>query len=125
MTIPELETLYDDYATRASPASKQYMEIGRNMRDTDLKLVAPSNLTPSQLNKWNAVYYTKNAAYAKAKGSMRDREILQWKYNSVLVVRTGAKARSIVDAYVASEELENDGKTIIKVLEERLSNLFD
>ena len=119
MTIPELETLYDDYATSASPASKQYMEIGRNMRDTDLKLVAPSNLTPSQLNKWNEVYDTKNAAYEKAKGSMSDREILQWKYNSVLVVRTGAKARSIIDAYVAREELENDGKTRIKVLEEK------
>lgn len=78
--IPEPETLYDDYATRASPAAKQYMEIGRNMKDVDLKLVPPQNLTPEQLAKWNAGYDAKNAAYEKAKGSMTEKEILQWKY---------------------------------------------
>ncbi len=80
VTIPEPETLYDDYSNRASPAAKQYMEIGRNMRDTDLKLVAPNNLTPEQKAKWDAAYDPKNAAFEAAKGAMSDREILQWKY---------------------------------------------
>ena len=29
--IPEPETLFDDYSNRASPASKQTMEIDRHM----------------------------------------------------------------------------------------------
>ena len=39
--------------------------------------------------------------------------------DSVLIVRTGTKARSIIDAYIASEELDKDGKTGIKVLEDK------
>ena len=80
VTVPEPETLFDDYSTRASPASLQYMEIGRNMRPNDLKLTAPTNLTPEQLRAWNQAYDGKNAAYEKAKPSMSDKEIVQWKY---------------------------------------------
>jgi len=80
VTIPEPETLYDDYANRASPAAKQYMEIRRNMRDSDLKLVAPKNLTDDQLELWNAAYDSKNAAFLEARDGMSEREILQWKY---------------------------------------------
>lgn len=46
VAIPEPETLFDDYATRASPASSQAMEIARHMRlDYDLKVVPRGKLT--------------------------------------------------------------------------------
>ena len=42
-TLPEPETLFDDYSHRASPAGKQTMEIGRHMTDAyDLKLAPHS-----------------------------------------------------------------------------------
>jgi arylsulfatase A-like enzyme len=79
-SIPEPETLFDDYRTRASPASKQYMEIGRNMKDVDLKLTPPTNLTPDQLSLWNAGYAAKNLAFERAREHLSEKELLRWKY---------------------------------------------
>ncbi len=39
--------------------------------------------------------------------------------NSVLIVKTGNRARSIIDGYIATAELETDGKTGIKRLEDK------
>lgn len=80
VTVAEPETLYDDYSTRASPAYNQAMEIKAHLNDRDLKLVAPPNLTPEQLARWNAAYGPKNAAYEAAKAGMTEKEIIQWKY---------------------------------------------
>ncbi len=79
-TIPEPETLYDDYSGRASPAGEQTMEIKQHLTDSDLKLTAPNNLTPEQLEKWNAAYEPKNAEYLAKRDSMTEKEIIQWKY---------------------------------------------
>ncbi len=78
--IPEPETLFDDYANRASPAAEQTMTIARHLTDRDLKLRPPQNLTPAQLEAWNAAYEPKNEAYLAARDSMSEKEIIQWKY---------------------------------------------
>jgi len=80
VTIPEPETLYDDYATRASPAYNQAMEIKAHLNERDLKLTQPRNFTPEQLAQWNAAYGPKNEAYLKAKPNLSEKEIMQWKY---------------------------------------------
>ncbi|MCG8587048.1 MAG: sulfatase, partial [Pirellulales bacterium] len=79
-TIPEPETLYDDYSNRASPASKQTMTIARHLSRNDLKQTQPRNFTPEQLKAWNAAYAPKNAAFEKAQEKMTEKEIFQWKY---------------------------------------------
>lgn len=80
VTVPEPETLYDDYATRASPAYNQGMEIKAHLNERDLKLTQPRNFTPEQLAQWNAAYGPKNEAYLKAKPNLSEKEIMQWKY---------------------------------------------
>jgi len=77
--IPEPATLFDDYSNRASPAANQTMEIKTHLNERDLKLVAP-NLTPEQLEAWNAAYGPKNEAYLAKRDSMTEKEIIQWKY---------------------------------------------
>ena len=79
-TIAEPETLYDDYANRASPARKQTMTIKKHLSRNDLKQTIPGNFTPAQLKAWNAAYGPKNAAFEKAKDKMSEKEIFQWKY---------------------------------------------
>ena len=80
VTIPEPETLWDDYANRASPASKQTMTIKKHLNANDLKLTTPKGLTPEQLKKWNAAYGPRNEAYKKALPKMSEKEVIQWKY---------------------------------------------
>ncbi len=79
-TIPEPETLFDDYSNRASPAANQTMEIKTHLNVRDLKLQAPNNLTPEQKAAWDAAYDPKNEAYLAKKDSMTEKEIIQWKY---------------------------------------------
>jgi arylsulfatase A-like enzyme len=76
--IPEPATLFDDYSGRASPASTQDMSIEKTMTASDLKLVAPKNLTPEQLEAWNAAYEPKNEAFRNAK--LSGKELVRWKY---------------------------------------------
>ena len=79
-TIPEPDTLYDDYKGRTSAASGQTMEIKRHLNANDLKLNKPRGLNAEQLEKWNAAYGPKNEAFEKAKATMSEKEIIQWKY---------------------------------------------
>jgi len=78
--IPEPDTLFDDYSGRASPAGEQTMEIKQHLTESDLKLTPPKNLTPEQLETWNAAYEPKNAEYLAKRDSMTEKEIIQWKY---------------------------------------------
>ena len=78
--IPEPDTLYDDYKGRTSAASEQTMEIKRHLSANDLKLNKPRGLNAEQLEKWNAAYGPKNEAFEKAKATMSEKEIIQWKY---------------------------------------------
>jgi len=79
-TIPEPETMWDDYSNRTSAASEQTMTISRHLNDRDLKLKAPGNLTPEQRKAWDAAYGPKNEAYLAKRDSMTEKEIIQWKY---------------------------------------------
>ena len=78
VTIPEPETLFDDYAGRASPARTQDMTIKKTMNANDLKLRAPGNLTPEQRKLWDAAYGPKNEAFEKA--NLEGDELVRWKY---------------------------------------------
>lgn len=91
--IPEPETLFDDYANRASGAPIQEMEIDRHMRITwDLKVAPPPSdstevkvwndrmkrFTPDQLAAWNAAYEPKNKEFTEA--NLTGKDLVRWKY---------------------------------------------
>ena len=80
VTIPEPETLFDDYATRTRSAARQTMEIKTHMNARDLKLEPRGNLNDEQWEVWNAAYEPKNQAYLRALPNMTEKEIIQWKY---------------------------------------------
>lgn len=78
--IPEPATLWDDYEGRTSAAREQTMTIRQHLSANDLKLNSPRGLNAEQKAKWEAAYGPKNAAYEKAKATMTEKEIIQWKY---------------------------------------------
>lgn len=76
--IPEPPNLFDDYSGRGRAAREQDMTIAETMNDRDLKFVPPRNLTPEQLEAWNAAYEPKNAAFREA--DLTGDELVRWKY---------------------------------------------
>jgi len=78
VTIPEPETLFDDYSGRGTPAKTQDMTIAKTMTDSDLKLVPPRNLTPQQREVWDAAYAPKNQAFRAA--NLTGKALVRWKY---------------------------------------------
>ncbi len=66
--IPEPETFWDDYSGRTPPASRQAMEVGRHMREKDLKLDMEGN------------YSEKNQEFREAQAGMTEKEIVKWNY---------------------------------------------
>jgi len=89
-TIPEPETLFDDYKGRGTAAKKQDMTIAKTMRlDIDLKLGADdpnsqfakrflSRMTPEQREAWIKAYGPKNQKFRKA--NLKGKELVKWKY---------------------------------------------
>ena len=77
-TIPEPDTLFDDYSDRGTPAKTQDMSIAKTMTDYDLKLVPPRNLTPGQLKAWKKAYDPKNKAFREA--NLQGKDLVRWKY---------------------------------------------
>jgi arylsulfatase A-like enzyme len=78
VTIPEPATLFDDYEGRASGASNQEMTIAHHLSPHDLKLVPPGDLTEEQLDRWNAAYEAKNAAFRAA--NLEGDALTRWNY---------------------------------------------
>ncbi|MBD3673886.1 MAG: sulfatase [Planctomycetaceae bacterium] len=78
VTIPEPPTLFDDYIGRGTAAKTQDMSIEKTMNARDLKLVPPNNLTPEQLEQWNAAYEPKNKAFREA--NLQGKDLVRWKY---------------------------------------------
>ncbi|MFG0328398.1 MAG: sulfatase/phosphatase domain-containing protein [Phycisphaerales bacterium] len=76
--IPEPATLFDAYEGRASGAKHQEMTIAEHMYPSDLKLTPPGNLTPEQLEVWNAAYEPKNEAFRAA--NLEGDDLVRWKY---------------------------------------------
>ncbi len=58
--IPEPETLYDDYANRASAAAAAEMRVGVHMNDLDLKSTFNRGLPENELRKWAYQRYIKD-----------------------------------------------------------------
>ncbi len=77
-TIPEPITLFDDYKGRTSAARNQAMTVKEHLTRTDLKLDPPNNLTPEQLQVWNAAYDKKNAELEKL--NLEGDALIRWKY---------------------------------------------
>ncbi|QDV69489.1 Arylsulfatase [Rosistilla carotiformis] len=80
VTIPEPETLWDDYAGRTPSASRQTMTIKEHLNDNDLKLSGYGTMNPEQRKVWDAAYGPKNEAFKKARDSMSPEELVRWKY---------------------------------------------
>ena len=78
VTIPEPETLFDDYQGRASPARNQNMMVARDLTPHDLKLSPQKGLTEDQLAAWNQAYEPQNDAFQQS--DLKDRELVKWKY---------------------------------------------
>ncbi|MFM9965861.1 MAG: sulfatase [Planctomycetaceae bacterium] len=78
VTIPEPETLFDDYSGRGTAAHKQDMTIEKTLTRFDLKLDPPKNLNEEQLAAWHTAYDAENAAFEKAK--LTGKELVRWKY---------------------------------------------
>ena len=68
--VPEPETLYDDYANRASAAAAAQMRVGVHMNATDLKCEVPSELPERELRKWAYQRYIKD--YLRVVASVDD-----------------------------------------------------
>ncbi len=77
-TIPEPPTLFDDYEGRTSAAKTQEMTVREHLTAKDLKLVAPKNLTPKQLELWHAAYGPKNRLFYSS--NLEGDELIRWKY---------------------------------------------
>ena len=78
VTIPEPETLFDDYSGRAKPASVNQMSVANHLTPDDLKLVPPRNLTPEQLEAFTKAYEEENKKFAEAK--LEGKERTKWQY---------------------------------------------
>jgi len=78
VTIPEPQTLFDDYSNRGKAAKEQEMTIEKALNNKDLKLVTPSNLTNEQKKLWIAAYGPKNEEFRKA--DLKGKELVRWKY---------------------------------------------
>ncbi len=78
VTIPEPDTLFDDYAGRGKAEHTQDMTIAKTMTRKDLKLDFPKNLTPEQEKLWHEAYDAENAAFEKA--NLQGQDLIRWKY---------------------------------------------
>jgi arylsulfatase A-like enzyme len=75
--LPEPATLWDDGRGRAAGARQQEMEIGRDLFARDLKL-EPPNLTPEQLERWDAYYGPENRRFEEL--GLEGDDLVRWKY---------------------------------------------
>jgi arylsulfatase A-like enzyme len=78
VVMPEPPTLFDNYEGRGTAARTQDMTIDKTMTPKDLKLTPPKNLTPEQLELWNAAYEPKNKAFREA--NLKGKDLIRWKY---------------------------------------------
>lgn len=78
VTIPEPDSLFDDYTGRGTAAHTQDMSIEKTMTANDNKLTQPRSFTPEQLEKWNAAYGPKNEKFKNA--NLEGEDLIRWKY---------------------------------------------
>ncbi len=79
VTIPEPDTLFDDYEGRGTAAKNQKMMVARDLSPHDLKLAPQrANFTDEQLEVWNKAYAEKNKAFEESK--LEGDERVRWMY---------------------------------------------
>ena len=78
VTLPEPETLFDDYKTKSAASREQEMTVERHLSANDLKLNKPRVLDEEQLKAWDKAYGPKNKAFEEAK--LEGKELVSWKY---------------------------------------------
>ena len=59
VTIPEPETLFDDYKGRAKQVGNIKMRIGQDFTNRDLQMEIPKDKSPDELRKWAYQHYMK------------------------------------------------------------------
>lgn len=78
-TIPEPETLFDDYSTRGTAAREQEMTIAQHLNPHDLKLVEQrEKFTPEQAERFYSAYAEENEAFRNA--DLKGKDLVRWKY---------------------------------------------
>lgn len=80
--LPEPETLFDDYTSRASGAAAQEMTVARHLSDYDLKLGHPVPARAADLAEWRATYDAENASLLAAPLDGADRT--RWNFQRYL-----------------------------------------
>jgi arylsulfatase A-like enzyme len=105
--VPEPETLFDDYANRASPARQQKMDIGADMTmKGDLKVEPPdAPIDP------NSAYGPRNVDFRKRKPEGRD--LTRWKYQQYMkdylrCIKAVDDSVGRLTAYLKAEGLEEN-----------------
>jgi N-acetylglucosamine-6-sulfatase len=95
VTIPEPETLFDNYEGRTKAAAEQEMEIDRHMNfDIDLKVTPPlmsnpkdvspfyNRMNEEQRRTWDDAYAEENRDFERRRdsGELTGKELVRWKY---------------------------------------------
>jgi len=105
--LPEPETLFDDYANRASPAHEQKMEIGRDMvLKSDLKIEDPDTRVDP-----DSAYGPRNVDFRRRNPQGRD--LTRWKYQQYMkdylrCIKAVDDSVGRLVQYLASEGLESN-----------------
>ena len=73
VTLPEPETMYDDYSGRTQAAGRQTMTMRQHLNPKDLKLQGHGTMTPEQIKAWDAAYGPKNAVFEKTRSTMTEK----------------------------------------------------
>ncbi|MFM7058596.1 MAG: sulfatase [Planctomycetota bacterium] len=76
---PEPPTLFDDFSGRSRAVADHDMGIDRTFTELDAKLRPAPNMTPEQLETWNAYYQPRNAQFQAAK--LAGQDLVRWRYN--------------------------------------------
>ena len=76
---PEPPTLFDDFGNdRGLAWHDQDLMIGKNLKDEDMKIAPPKDLTTEQRKKWDAYYEPRNATFRAA--NLTGNDIIHWRY---------------------------------------------
>jgi len=76
-TIPEPDTLFDDYGTRPTALPSNEQTVARDLTNRDLKLTPPENLKGPELGRW---YNTKPMELTVDGKVLSGKELVKWKY---------------------------------------------
>lgn len=78
VTLPEPDTLFDNYEGRGKAAKDQQMSIAKDLTPHDLKLVPQQGLSPEQQEVFTLAYAEENAEFEKA--NLQGDDLVRWKY---------------------------------------------